>query len=291
MLVSEYFKLNKTQEELDFVDVPCNGDLKAFIDPETFVARQDKWSQHCCDLGRNFFESFLNDIACGETEKAVNKVSRLREPKETHMGYCLSGFQGSCIGVIKACFIVDWICNHEKIVSGLITELSDLALFIPGVGMDLISDITVNVIKTALIEYTQKQCNLYSIPMKSTNQHIWNTEKECWENRAFELPFASGGYIIFVPKHVVTKKPLLDSEGFYNSTILTYLQSEEKRNNTSLVHFLKNGNKIVYKKDLRKQDKGKSIKERILDRCIKNPDLKEKYKATKRLEIRNKFDF
>ena len=55
MLVSEFFKLNKAQEELDFVDVPCSGDLTAFIDPETFVARQDKWSQYCCDLGRNVF--------------------------------------------------------------------------------------------------------------------------------------------------------------------------------------------------------------------------------------------
>ena len=60
-----------------------------------------------------FFESFLKDIAHGETEKAANKVSRLREPKETHMGYCLSGFQGSCIGVTKAQIIVDWIRSHE----------------------------------------------------------------------------------------------------------------------------------------------------------------------------------
>ena len=54
---SEYFKLNKSQYELDFVDIPVNnGDIPLFIDPYAISRRSDRWSVQCHNLIVNFFQ-------------------------------------------------------------------------------------------------------------------------------------------------------------------------------------------------------------------------------------------
>ena len=41
---SEYFKLEKNQLELDFVDVFIDGDIPLFVDPYFISRRNDEWS-------------------------------------------------------------------------------------------------------------------------------------------------------------------------------------------------------------------------------------------------------
>ncbi len=47
MFFSEFFSLNKTQAELDFVNVPVDSDIPLFIDPFAISARLDPFSQEC----------------------------------------------------------------------------------------------------------------------------------------------------------------------------------------------------------------------------------------------------
>jgi len=49
--------------------------------------------------------------------------------------------------------------------TGLIEDLQDNILFIEGFGKDMLSDMTTNIIRKSLIEYTQHQCELHSIPL------------------------------------------------------------------------------------------------------------------------------
>ena len=57
---SEYFKLNKSQAELDFVDVFVNDDIPLYIDPYVFKMRTDVWSMDCNDLIVDFFSIAIN---------------------------------------------------------------------------------------------------------------------------------------------------------------------------------------------------------------------------------------
>ena len=59
---SEYFELNKSQAELDFVDIFVNDDIPLYIDPYVFKLRADDWSVDCNDLIVDFFSTVINAI-------------------------------------------------------------------------------------------------------------------------------------------------------------------------------------------------------------------------------------
>jgi hypothetical protein len=41
---SEFFNLNKTQAEIDFVDIDLEIDTPLYIDPYALTTREDDWS-------------------------------------------------------------------------------------------------------------------------------------------------------------------------------------------------------------------------------------------------------
>lgn len=44
MKISQIFRLNKSQAELDFVDIDISQDIPLFIDPFFISIRNDNWS-------------------------------------------------------------------------------------------------------------------------------------------------------------------------------------------------------------------------------------------------------
>ena len=61
-LFSEYFRLNKQQAELDFVDVFIDDDKPLYIDPYVFKVRNDTWSVECNNIIDEFFNTVVNAI-------------------------------------------------------------------------------------------------------------------------------------------------------------------------------------------------------------------------------------
>jgi hypothetical protein len=49
--ISQYFGLNKSQFELDFVDVATETDTKLFVDPFALSLRTDPWGRDAHALG------------------------------------------------------------------------------------------------------------------------------------------------------------------------------------------------------------------------------------------------
>ena len=58
------------------------------------------------------------------------------------------------------------LSRSEAVTTGLIEDLEDTILFVPGIGFDIISDIATNIIRVQLIEFTQDVCGYYNIPGK-----------------------------------------------------------------------------------------------------------------------------
>jgi len=284
---SQFFQLNKVQAELDFVDVYINDDTPLFIDPYVFKLHNDSWSIDCNNLIVDFFDTVVQAIRNNQNTYAKNLLEQLNEPKETHLGVSNASVSGKGVSGKQADDLYSKLRQSKAVKTGYLKDLSDCELMISGIGFDKISDITTNIIREKLIEYTQAQCELYGITMRSTpSGKIWSPIEKRWLNGTYvSLPVANGKKIILVPKYIVVFKPVLSSQEFYNHVILEYLQAQHLAAMTSLVEVLKNGTRRVTKKSLKALPEYHMSKEFIYDFCNKHPDIINKYKDWKGKEV------
>jgi hypothetical protein len=59
MLISKYFRLDRNQATLDFLDVPINKDLPVFVDPTALRNLNTDWAHHCVSLLQSYFDTVL----------------------------------------------------------------------------------------------------------------------------------------------------------------------------------------------------------------------------------------
>jgi hypothetical protein len=255
MKFSAHFNLKKTQSELDFVDIDLTVDTHLYIDPYALTESKDQWSDQCSVLITSYFEELLAAITSKNFERGKSLLSRLGEPEETRLGVSSEGNVGRGIGEVQAAAIFDSLLKSSAAKSGLLEDLSDLALFIPGVGRDKISDMTTNIVRTALIEYTNRQCVLHGIPVqRPASGWCWSPENRKWQQSYVELPVVENRKILLVPKFSVRYVLGVDAEEYKRKYVLEFLQAEHLRADDSLVKTLKNKQghvtKKVYKKTL-----------------------------------------
>jgi hypothetical protein len=178
MRVSEHYGLMRNQGSLDFVDVDTHGDVPVFLDPRSIRLQDNQWARECQALLQSFFGEVLEAIAANDSLKLVDLIGRLGEPNETHLGYSRGRARGSGLGRgERSESLLDALSKSRAVETGLLHDLEDAALLIPGIGKDVISDVATHVLRGALIGYTHRMCNYYGIDTDSQLQ--W----ACMESR------------------------------------------------------------------------------------------------------------
>lgn len=280
---SQFFEHNKNQYELDFVDIPVNnGDIPLFIDPYAISKRNDQWSIRCQNSIVNFFQKVVDLIRAGKDTKAKYMLSGLREPNQIHFGLSRGLVaRGRGVGGIQALDLYRALAESSAVKTGFLKNLEDCELLIDGIGRDKISDITTNIIKGHLIEYTQYQCALFGIPTHNVSSGIlWNAEQSKWTNDYVNLPVCNNRSIILVPKMVARFDMVFDHQEYYQHFVLNFLQAEHLSANSSLVRTLRDGTK--------KEPTKKALKELypltkkyLFDFSKEHPEVLKKYKEEK----------
>lgn len=283
---TRYFGINKAQSELDFVDIFIDQDTPLYVDPYALTTRNDAWSQLCCDLVVSFFSAVMRAVHSKDRSAGIRLLSHLGEPEETNLGVSKGGNKGRGIGGIQASELFDALAASSATSGGLLEGLSDLALFIPGIARDKISDMTTNIIRRALIDYTKTQCDLLNIPTQSaTSGMYWDLEKCIWKQEYVDLPICNNRKIILVPKYTVRYQVGADHSVYRSKFVLEFLQAEHLRADDGLVTVLKNKEgeitrKVVYKKDLDTHyPKEKSF---LSEFSIEHPEVIERYRESLR---------
>ncbi len=253
MRFSEHFKIGLAQPELDFVDIPLDEDLGVYLDPFAIsLYDDDDLSQRSNDAVVSFFQTTINAIRSGDDGLAQKMLQRLSEPNETHLGVSAGAPQGRGVSGKQAFDLYKSIVASKAAKSGLVSEISECDLFIDGIGPDKISDMTTNIIRRELIEYTQRQCDLHNIPMSNTpSGFIWDEKRSIWREEYAMLPTYLGSKLLLVPKNFVRRSLAMNSQDYLNKHVLEYLQSEHLRAGSALVQVLKNGNMRVTKRSLK----------------------------------------
>ncbi|HCS78997.1 TPA: hypothetical protein DIV55_04620 [Patescibacteria group bacterium] len=199
---SEYFKLGKSQHELDFVDIPINtSDIPLFIDPYAISKRDDRWSIQCHNHIVSFFQRVIDLMRSNKDNEAKYMLAGLKEPNQTRFGLSKGIHpRGRGIGREQSVDLFDALQDSTAVRTGFIKDLEDCELLIEGISRDKISNIATDIIKSQLIEYTQAQCFLFNVPMSSVaSDLIWDVANTKWTNQYADLPVCNGRSVILVP--------------------------------------------------------------------------------------------
>ena len=280
MKFSEHFGLRREQPELDFVDIDPSTDTPLFIDPYALSRGEDSWSKECAQDITSFFQTAVDAIRGSNHARARNLLNNLSEPNETCLGLSRGRPRGRGVSGKQAIDLYERLAGSQAVQTGLLSELADCELVIPGIADDKISDITTNIIRRCLIWYTQTQCELHGIQLRQVaSGPFWNPIQQIWQQEYVYLPIVGNRSIILVPKATVRRSMALNHQEYYQHFVLNFLQREHLEAGSSLVRTLKSGMRRVYKKDLKQMYP--LTKEFLYKFSRDHPDVLEAYKRSK----------
>jgi hypothetical protein len=291
MRVSQFYKLGRSQATLDFVDVDTVADTPVFISPKALTMLPSEFGDESVHAIQSFFKTILELIREGRNSDAERLLRSLREPNETRFGLSKGKARGRAIGSRSAHDVWEALSKSEAAKSGLLEDLEDTVLMIEGVDVDIVSDITTNIIREPLIRYTQRMCDQYSIPMEGDvdSGPLWNARDKVWYSQFVQLPIVSRERLLLVPKAIVRTHIQYDSGEYFRHFLLTYMQHAELAANTELVEVIRSGRgkkrrerrRVTKKALIRKYGGGKSA---IVRETRKHPEALARYRAIKRDE-------
>ncbi|GIF47627.1 hypothetical protein Afe04nite_21660 [Asanoa ferruginea] len=164
--LSDVFGLVIRQDEVDFVVPHLREDLPLYIDPFLLWKSEDpQYRQlHANLLG--FVEEIRRHAVGGQATRAAVLLSEVSEPVELGLGYAADTKRGSALGPGTIEGIIRTFQQVPQLQSAGLDHLEILALLVPGIAEDRISDLTASVIKRWLAEFTERHCQQWGIPTK-----------------------------------------------------------------------------------------------------------------------------
>jgi len=279
MRISNFYNLGRTQPTLDFVDVRFDTDTALFLSPRALALLPSAWGQTCVHLIQDFFGTVLDHIRNDRHGDAESLLRALKEPNETHLGLSKGRSRGHALGEGSAHDVWAALTHSKAAKSGLLTDLEDTVLFIRGIGVDIISDVTTNIIRGPLIEYTQAMAQQYGVPLVDgiPSGPIWDPSNKDWVNFFTRLPMTPEGKLLLVPKAIVRVNLAYSVDEYYRHYLVPYLQQRELDAHSSLVHTLKDKTRVVYKNRI--EDKYGTGKDTVVDETIKAKAVFDRYKS------------
>lgn len=282
--ITEIFNLNKTQYELDFINIDIEKDAQLFIDPY-WISKQDcEFTIECDMLIKSFFTKLIRLLKQNKITQALQLCSHLNESNEICLGYSRKrGTNGSGIGSITASKFCNALKNCKALESDILVNIEDAKIFLDDLDVDRISDMVANIIGKPLLEYTIKQCKNYNIPLiKTQTKYYWSGETLSWEreNEVEQLIF-NEKRILLVPKKIVSDTNKYSWQNFLQHYILNAMIEVNLAENTSLVMSRKNGEKYVTKKSIRKkfENDGEKLDKDFCEKfAIEHPEVFEQFK-------------
>ena len=235
------------QFEVDFVIPRVGVDLSIGIDPFLLFKSRDPALRELHSFVLNAFNRGVDLIRQGQSNLA-KELFHFPEVPEIGFGYTKKGKQGSGVGTYLADLITTTLSDAPVILERGVRHVEEMQLFSVGIGPDRISDMSANLLKEYLIDYTQKQCRMWEIPLSTAVpvSHIFDHEHCSWYDGYFDLPMSPSNKtpIILVPRRIVRVLPWINYNEFFRYEFSGYLRQKIVKN-----RLLRNGSIIDQRKN------------------------------------------
>jgi len=162
------------------------------------------------------------------SDAEIEALFCFHEIPQNWLGYSLSGNKGSALAKDFGNFLykhIGFVLENNNISSSYHAE--KIMLLYSGSGRDKISDMTVNLIKEYLLEYTQifalKYIDKKYVKKIYVDKAGFNYKTESFVNKEYELPYiingkGKGEYVLLTPKDILREdEPSINQKDFFNS--------------------------------------------------------------------------
>lgn len=221
--------LDISQFEVDFVIPRIGIDLPVGIDPFLLYKSRDSVLSDLHSLILRAFNKGIELVNIEERNKA-QQLFDFPEVAEIGLGYTKKGKRGSGVGTFLSQLIIETLEDSPALRERGVKHIEEMQLVSVGIGPDRISDIAGNLLKKYLVEYTQKQCRLWNIPLVSgvPLSHVFDFDTFTWYDDYFDLPISpfDNSPILLVPRRIVRSLPWINYEDFFRMEFSTYLRAK-----------------------------------------------------------------
>ncbi len=255
MKISAIYNLQRSQAELDFIDINPDFDTHLFIDPYFLSIRSDRFSFEATRTIQSFFQRFIDLMRDGNEAEARRLFDHLHEPNETCLGLSQGIPAGNGVGDTDADSIFESIRESRALQTGQLAHLEDFRIFVKNIGKDKLSDMTTNIIRKHLIDYTQSQANFLEIPLtpNTSSGDCWNRTTNRWEQFHTEMLVINNKKILLVPKSIVSYSNQYTEQKYRQHNVLNFLKNEHLQLQTALVQRKRNRHGDVIKEWVTKE--------------------------------------
>lgn len=212
---ADYFSVSeRSLDEYGAFNISLLTDLPLFIDPFLLFGSEEPEYQALHEQIIEYLRFLKAKSEQGGIDQgAIEAWYKFSEVRQNWLGFCEDGNHGRGLGAGFAKALNQNLAHlfrdfgKERVTQG--SHLEKLAVIRAGVGRDMISDFTTNLIKAYLLEYTQQFAveniaNEY-LDNRAVQRAYFDYKTERWMPRRYTLPIFDDDYVLLTPKDMLTK--------------------------------------------------------------------------------------
>lgn len=233
--VTQYYEITGT---VPFLDVNVDDDNRMFVDP--FKIRMGLGPAEFVDAANicmsSYFDEITGAVVSGNQRgraRGLDLLQHFEEPRETRLGMSKTGFDGhgGAYGVGQD--IWDTLDGDAAVLVnvGVLHQIEDIPLFVPGIDKDITSDLTTRIIYEPLVDFTNDcVANFPKLTggtgLRSFTRQVWDPQSLSWVQKSVNLPTVDDKPLVLVPEEWTTRNLLLNATRLYDTELLSYVQME-----------------------------------------------------------------
>ena len=229
MFFSEWFQVDADLvKAYGAIDISLVCDIPLFVDPMLIFNSDKQEYKLLHEEIIRYFHFLYTKAQQRLSPKEIKAWFNFSEVPNNWFGYSLDGNKGLALGKAYSEFLynnIDFAINTHGISSG--QHIEKVMLLYEGSGKDKISDLTVNLIKRFLCEYTENFAREYIAPnlcrLLPVEKAFFNYETESFVSKEYLLPFVYDKkgeieYVLLTPYDMLREdEPSINREHFYSS--------------------------------------------------------------------------